>query len=57
MMSDDAKNPSVIKMRIPNGHKMTVIKDESTQGKEYFDKLKEAQEKTYRLEKTLIRPP
>ena len=57
MMSDDAKNPSVIKMPIPNGHKMTVIKDESTQGKEYFDKLKEAQEKTYRLEKTLIRPP
>ena len=57
MMSDDAKNPSVIKMPILNGHKMTVIKDEATQGQEYFDKLKEAQVKTYRLEKTLIRPP
>ena len=31
-MSDDAKNPSVIKMPIPNGHKMTVIKDEAIQG-------------------------
>ena len=57
MMSDDAKNPSVIKMPILNGHKMTVIKDEATQGQEYFDKLNEAQVKTYRLEKTLIRPP
>ena len=32
MMSDDAKNPSVIKMPILNGHKMTVIKDEAIQG-------------------------
>ena len=57
MMSDDAKNPSVIKMPIPNGHKMTVIKDEAIQGPEYFENLKKMQEKQYRLEKTLIRPP
>ena len=56
MMSDDAKNPSIIKMPLPNGHKMTVIKDENIQGPEYFKNLEESIQK-YRLDKTLIRPP
>lgn len=44
-------------MPIPGGHKMTVIKDENVQGPEYFEKLAKARDETYRLDKTLIRPP
>ena len=56
-MSDDGKNANIIKMPIPGGHKMTVIKDENAQGPEYFKALAKARDETYRLEKTLIRPP
>ena len=44
-------------MPIPGGHKMTVMKDENVQGPEYFEKLAKARDETYRLDKTLIRPP
>ena len=57
VLSDDGKNANIIRMPISGGHKMTVIKDENVQGPEYFEKLAKARDETYRLDKTLIRPP